>query len=97
MVRFVKIAVGGWVTTCQEPIKLDNTDYALRVGPIKNPSIKIVHCIAGLLSCNFLTAKTKLQNEIIFTKKATTILDIALELKKNDIAFTIVPDFPYEI
>lgn len=87
----------GWVTTYQEPIKLDNASYTLCIKQIENPSIGTIRCIAHLLACNFLEAKNKLQNKIIFTEKAIAILDIALELKKNNITFTITPDFPYEI
>lgn len=89
----------GWgcVTTYQDPIKLDNTDYELCIKPIVNPSVDNLHCIASLLGCNFLESKSKLQNSIIFTKKAIAIIDIALKLKSNNIAFTIMPEFPYEI
>ena len=89
----------GWgcVTTYQEPIKLDNTDYTLCVKSIENPSVNNLRCIAQILACNFLEAKSKLQNKIIFTEKATAILDIALKLKSNDVEFTIMPEFPYEI
>lgn len=87
----------GWVTTYQEPIKLDNTDYTLCVKPIENPSVNNLRCVAQILACNFLEAKSKLQTKIIFTEKATAILDIALKLKSNDIEFTITPEFPYEI
>ena len=87
----------GWVTTYQEPIKLDTTDYELYIEPINNPSVDNLRCISSVLNCNFLEAKSKLQERIRFTKKATAILDIALKLKSNNIEFTITPEFPYEI
>ena len=89
----------GWgcVTTYQEPIKLDTTDYKLYIEPINNPSVDNLRCISSVLGCNFLEAKSKLQGRIRFTKKATAILDIALKLKSKDISFTITPEFPYEI
>lgn len=89
----------GWgcVTTYQDPIKLDNTNYELCIKPIINPSVDNLRCIASLLGCNFLEAKSKLQNSITFTKKAIAIIDIASKLKTNDIAYTITPDFPHNI
>lgn len=89
----------GWgcVTTYQAPIKLDSTDYKLCIEPIKKPSIEILRCTASLLGCNFLEAKSKLHDRIFFTNKASVILDIALRLKSDNIAFTITPEFPYEI
>lgn len=89
----------GWgcVTSYQDPIKLDNNEYELCIEPIINPSIDNLRFMASLLGCNFLTAKSKLQDNIIFTKNAAAILDIALKLKANNIAFTVTPEFPYEI
>ena len=87
----------GWVTTYQEPIKLDTADYELCIDPIINPSVDNLRCIASLLGCNFITAKNKLQDKIVLMRKAIAILDIALKLKSNNIAFTIMPEFPYEI
>ena len=87
----------GWVTTYQDPIMLDNADYALCIEPITNPSVDNLRCIASLFGCNFLEAKRMLQNKILLTQKATTILTISSKLKSNNIIFTITPEFPYEI
>lgn len=86
----------GWATTYRSPIEEDNTDYELCIEPIINPSVDNLRCIASLLGCNFITAKSKMQDKIVMTRKAIAISDIALKLKSNNIAFTIMPEFPYE-
>lgn len=89
----------GWgcVTTYQDPIKLDNTNYEVSIEPIENPTVDNLRCVASLLGCNFLEAKSKLQNRITFTKKAIAIIDIVSKLKTNNISHTIIPEFPHEI
>ena len=87
----------GWVTTYQEPIKLDDTDYSLQIEPDRTPSVDSIRCIAQILACNFLEARKRIQAGICIEEKAVTVRKIAAELRKNKISYIIKPDFPYEI
>lgn len=87
----------GIATSYFEPIELDQVDYVLCIEPINNPTVDNLRCIASLSGCNFIEAKSKLKEKILFTQKAKNILEIALKLRSNNIEFSIVPEFPYEI
>lgn len=99
----------GWVTSYFDPISTDNTDYSIFIkayNPATTSNIKIIADIAGI---NFLQAKKllssgkdelvyKAKNEAASTMyKAQHVQVIAKRLKEADIAFAIVPDFPYEV
>ena len=89
----------GWgcVTSYIEPIRLDTTEYKLTISPIENPSADSLRFISQLLMCNYLKAKEKLHSEIVLTNNAVKVKEIAAELTKHKIKFTIAPDFPYSI
>lgn len=59
----------------------------IKYDPILKPNVDNLRYISSLLGCNSLEAKKKLNERIIFTKKATDILDAALKLKANGIAY----------
>ena len=99
----------GWVTTRQDPIATDDTDYSIFIKP-NNPAVPdTIKLIADIVGVNFLQAKKilssekdeliyKARNESASTMyKAQRVRAVAKRLKEAGIAFTITPDFPYEI
>ena len=88
----------GWATSYTNPIDEDETEYVLTVSPIQDPSLDAVKCIAQIMDCNFINAKSTLKHTYFSkTEKASEIKNIAKALLKAGIKFTISPEFPYDI
>lgn len=85
----------GWATTYRSPIEEDDTDYALTISSVSNPSLTTIKCISNILMCNFVTAKEKLKNDIVIIGKASTIEKYIKTLISNSIIFMVSPNFPY--
>ncbi len=86
----------GWVTSYFEPYETDQTEYSIIIfGNIATKNnIKIV---AEYASINYLQAKRLLEmpDAVVFSGKATEILEKKNTLIENSISFKIAPDFPY--
>ena len=87
----------GIATSYFEPIELDQTDYYLHIAPVIAPSPDVLRYISQLLMCNYMQAKARLVDEIIIKEKATKVNDIAYKLTTLNLAYTITPDYPYDI
>jgi hypothetical protein len=98
-VPFFAIVLGGNIPLYSEYVnfKADTTEYKLTISPLENPSADSLRFISQLLMCNYLKAKEKLHSEIMLTNNAVKVKEIAVELTKHKIKFTITPDFPYSI
>ena len=99
----------GWVTSYFDPIATDDTDYSIFI-KANNPAIpSTIKLISDITGVNFLQAKKllcsgndelvyKAKNESASTMyKAQRVQAVAKKLKEADIAFTITPDFPFEV
>ena len=90
----------GWgiVTSCITEIDTDSNKYSIILNNLPTPDVKSIKVISNSIGCNFIEAKNLLQNgEKLIEDKATIIKEKALELKNNNIPYTIIPDFPYSI
>ena len=85
------------VTKYWRPIELDQTAYTLQIIPLPNPSIHQIRCIAKAGTVNFLQAKRMLESGGFSVKgTAVHIKEVSGLFRKQQIAFTISPDFSYE-
>ncbi len=99
----------GWVTTSINPIVNDRTDYEIRIMPGCSQHIENIKLLAEIMGINFLKAKNLLgsnQPELVYKAhdesasalaKAQRVQHVAHRLKKAGVAFTITPDFPYDV
>ena len=87
----------GLATSYFEPIELDQTEYCLHIAPVTSPSADVLRYFSQLLMCNYMQAKARLNDEIIIKEKATKVNDIAYKLTTLNLAYTITPDYPYDI
>ena len=90
----------GWgiVTSCVSEIDSDCNKYSIILKAVTSPDVNSIKTISNSLGCNFLEAKNLLKKgEKIIEDKAPVIKDKALELKNNNILYTIIPNFPYSI
>ena len=90
----------GWgiVTSCVSEIDSDCNKYSIILKAVTSPDVNSIKTISNSLGCNFLEAKNLLQiGDNIIEDKAPVIKDKALELKNNNILYTIIPNFPYSI
>lgn len=89
----------GWqvVTTYVPPIQKDQTTYRVHVNGVSNPSINQIRLISKICRSHYLETKKNLAqpSPMIYEGMAESVLDIAKELSANQIAFKIVPVFPY--
>lgn len=101
----------GWgcVTSHFDSIATDDIDYSIFIKPDNSATASNIKLIADIAGVNFLQAKKLLiseKNELVYKAKnepastmykAQRVLVVAKRLKKANIAFVIVPDFPFEV
>ena len=83
-------------TTRWEKIDLDETNYAISVNPIENPSIQQIKVVSKILGENFITSKKVLEKGgTVFEGKAVDVKSIVKTLKDIHIKYVIIHEFPY--
>jgi hypothetical protein len=99
----------GWVTTNVGAIADDNIDYEIWLKPGNACNTGNIKLIADIANVNFIQAKGLLSSSqavliykavsesVATMPKANRVQAVARKLKNAEVAFTISPDFPYDI
>lgn len=89
----------GWsvATSYFSPLELDDKNYVIFVKQNATPNIHQIKAISKISGDNFVEIKKKYQLEKfeVFTGRAIDVLPIKEKLEKENIAYSIVPDFKY--
>lgn len=88
----------GWglATSYFAPIEMDQTEYSILVQNVASPSVSMIKCVARILACNSMTARTLLQNgSCTVSGKATLIKNYISALDSAGLQYHIEPRFPY--
>lgn len=87
----------GWVTTCNEEIEVDETIYEISLLKDTNVSTEKIKVVSNEFAVNFLTARKMLTDgqNIVFKGKAIKVKEKKEELDKNNIRYSIIPEFSY--
>lgn len=88
----------GWscVTSYFSAIELDQTLYTIHIQKTPAPSLTMIRCVAKLIACNFITARSLLENgTAAYEGRAVDIRRAAESLKAASLSYSVTPDFPY--
>lgn len=91
----------GWsvATSYIEPIFLDENIYGLFLEDSAGIDGKALAAVSKVAGCNYIEAKKLLDNsgKRIIEGNAVEIRAAAAELKRANVPFEIIPEFPHEI
>lgn len=88
----------GWglATSYFAPIELDQTLYTIHIQKTPAPSLTMIRCVAKLIACNFITARSLLENgTAAYEGRAVDIQRAAGSIKAASLSYSVTPDFPY--
>jgi hypothetical protein len=98
-VQGVKCPNCGWsiLTSYINEINTDNTVYTISISKVKKVNISQIKLIAKLVNVNYLQAKEILLSgkTKIYEAKAPKIKKMIDDLEKEEISYTVFPEFKY--
>ncbi|MCR5662157.1 MAG: hypothetical protein K6G50_08525 [bacterium] len=89
----------GYVSYIPDPIAADQTIYQIILSENNQACQNTLKIISHITMQNYLQTKKLIESApaVLFTEKATKVREICAMLAQNNIEYTIIPDFPYEI
>ncbi|MDD6276056.1 MAG: hypothetical protein PUB20_04455 [Clostridia bacterium] len=88
----------GIATSYFEPIELDQAEYSIIIEKVEEPVMEQIKITSQILNVNYITTrKLLIEGDAIFKGKAIPVQNSAAILNRNNLKFSITPDFPYEI